>query len=429
VEWFLDAVPLAAGVLGVLVGAVAMAAFRWSEREQRRVPPQPEPELEDGLVRTLAVLRSAAVVLDAQDRVVRASPPAHALGLVRDGRLVHAAMRDMVTDVRRDGVIRDEELDVPRGPVGPARLMVQVRVAQVTPDHVLLLAEDLTQARRLEAIRRDFVVNVSHELKTPVGALSLLAETVQDAADDPEAVRRFSGRMRAEAARLSALVHEIIELSRLQVAGALEDVEAVGVDDVVAEAVDRARTGADAKQIRIAAGGDRGVTVFGDHNLLVTAVRNLLDNAVAYSPEGTRVSLGVRRRGELVEIAVVDEGVGIAEADQDRVFERFYRVDPARSRDTGGTGLGLSIVKHVAADHGGDVSVWSQPGRGSTFTLRLPVADARGDDVPDASAADAPDAAGTTSSTSGAPGAPDHPTDAPARREPRTPPNLSRSTP
>ncbi|WP_432457677.1 sensor histidine kinase [Cellulomonas iranensis] len=427
-EWFLDAVPLAAGVLGVLVGAVAMAAFRWSEREQRRVPPQPEPELEDGLVRTLAVLRSAAVVLDAQDRVVRASPPAHALGLVRDGRLVHAAMRDMVTDVRRDGVIRDEELDVPRGPVGPARLMVQVRVAQVTPDHVLLLAEDLTQARRLEAIRRDFVVNVSHELKTPVGALSLLAETVQDAADDPEAVRRFSGRMRAEAARLSALVHEIIELSRLQVAGALEDVEAVGVDDVVAEAVDRARTGADAKQIRIAAGGDRGVTVFGDHNLLVTAVRNLLDNAVAYSPEGTRVSLGVRRRGELVEIAVVDEGVGIAEADQDRVFERFYRVDPARSRDTGGTGLGLSIVKHVAADHGGDVSVWSQPGRGSTFTLRLPVADARGD-APDASAADAPDAAGTTSSTPGAPGAPDHPTDAPARREPRTPPNLSRSTP
>ncbi len=376
-EWILDAAPLVAGLVGLVVGAVAVAAFRWSEREQKAMPPQPEPELDDGLVRTIAVLRSAAVVLDDAGRVVRASPPAHALGLVRDGGLVHASMRDMVADVRRDGVIRDEELDVPRGPVGPGRLLLQVRVAQVTPTHLLLLAEDQTQARRLEAIRRDFVVNVSHELKTPVGALQLLAETVQDAADDPEAVRRFSGRIRSEAARLSALVHEIIELSRLQVAGALEDAGPVEVDDVVAESVDRARTGADAKNMRIVAGGDRGVVVIGDHNLLVTAVRNLLDNAVAYSPEGTRVSVGVKRRGALVEVAVVDEGVGIEASDQDRVFERFYRVDPARSRDTGGTGLGLSIVKHVAADHGGDVSVWSQPGRGSTFTLRLPVLDAR----------------------------------------------------
>ncbi len=378
VDWIVEGGPLVAVVVGVLVGAVAVAAFRWSEREQRTVPPQPEPELEDGLVRTLAVLRSAAVVLDAEDHVVRASPPAHALGLVRDGRLVHAAMRDLVGAVRRDGVIRDEELEVPRGPVGPSRLLLQVRVAQVTPEHVLLLAEDLTQARRLEAIRRDFVVNVSHELKTPVGALSLLAETVQDAADDPEAVRRFSGRMQAEAARLSALVHEILELSRLQVAGALEDVATVRVDDVVAEAVDRTRTVADAKQVRIVAGGDQDLTVYGDRNLLVTAVRNLLDNAVTYSPAGARVSVGVRRDGDLVEIAVVDEGVGIAADDQERVFERFYRVDPARSRDTGGTGLGLSIVKHVAADHGGEVTVWSQPGRGSTFTLRLPVAEGRG---------------------------------------------------
>ena len=384
VDWILEAAPLVAGLIGVLVGAVAVAAFRWSEREQHTVPPQAEPELEDGLVRTLAVLRSAAVVLDADDRVVRASPPAYALGVVRDGQLVHASMRDMVADVRRDGVIRDEELDVPRGPVGPSRLLLQVRVAQVTPDHLLLLAEDLTHARRLEAVRRDFVVNVSHELKTPVGALSLLAETVQDAADDPEAVRRFSGRMRAEAARLSALVHEIIELSRLQVAGALENAEEVAIDDVVTEAVDRARTAADAKAVRVVAGGDRGLVVIGDRNLLVTAVRNLLDNAVAYSPDGTRVSVGVRRRDDLVEVAVVDEGVGIAEADQERVFERFYRVDPARSRDTGGTGLGLSIVKHVAGDHGGDVSVWSQPGRGSTFTLRLPVA------TPAAVGADAP---------------------------------------
>ncbi|HEY0186845.1 MAG TPA: ATP-binding protein [Cellulomonas sp.] len=369
-------VVLLAGALGLLTGIGATLAFRWSEREQRTLPEQPVPELEDGLVRVLAVLRSAAVVLDDDEQVLRASPPAYALGVVRDGVVVHAAIRDMIADVRRGGVIRDEELELPRGPLGPGTVMLQVRVAQVGPGLLLLLAEDRTQARRLEAIRRDFVVNVSHELKTPVGALSLLAETVQDAADDPEAVRRFAGRMINESRRLSALVHEILELSRLQVAGALQDIAQVDVDAVVLESVDRARTGATAKEMTFDVGGASGLQVFGDHTMLVQAVRNLLDNAVAYSPPGTHVGVGVRAADGLVEIAVVDQGIGIAADEQDRVFERFYRVDPARSRDTGGTGLGLSIVKHVAADHGGDVQVWSQPGRGSTFTLRLPAASA-----------------------------------------------------
>ncbi len=373
---WLEAAPLLAGVVGVLVGVGATLAFRVSEHVQHTVPPQAPPEVDEGLVRVLAVLRSAAVVLDESDVVVRASAPAYALGLVRDGALVHPAISDLVAQVRADGVIRDEELDLPRGRVSGALLRVQVRVAQVTPDLVLVLAEDLTQARRLEAIRRDFVVNVSHELKTPVGALSLLAETVEDAADDPEAVRRFSLRMQTEAARLSQLVHEIIELSRLQVEGALEEHTVLDVDDVVAEAVERTRTRAESKHIRLQQGPLTGLCVAGDRNLLVTAVRNLLDNAVAYSPEHTGVGVGVRAAGDLVEIAVVDQGVGIAPDAQERVFERFYRIDPARSRDTGGTGLGLSIVKHVAADHGGDVTVWSQPGRGSTFTLRLPRVDA-----------------------------------------------------
>lgn len=361
-----------AGAVGVLVGAFGVLAARWTESVQKTIPEQPEPELDEGLVRTLAVLRSAAVVLDEHDVVLRASAPAYALGLVRDGYVAPAAIRDLIARVRRDGVIRDEELEVPRGPVGPGTLLVQVRVAQVSSRHLVVLAEDQTQARRLEAIRRDFVVNVSHELKTPVGALTLLAETVGDAADDPEAVRRFAARMQAEAGRLSALVQEIIELSRLQVAGALGPLVMVDLDAVIEEAVDRARTTAAAKHIRLEVGGTAGVQVFGNHDLLVTAVRNLVDNAVAYSGEATRVGVGVRVHEDLVEIAVVDEGIGIAAEEQDRVFERFYRVDPARSRDTGGTGLGLSIVKHVAADHGGDVTVWSQPGRGSTFTLRLP---------------------------------------------------------
>lgn len=363
---------LAAGGLGLLVGVGAMLAFRWSERVQRTVPEQPTPELDDGLVRVLAVLRSAAVVLNDDDQVIRASPPAYAYGVVRDGGIVHAAIRDLIADVRRTGVIRDEELELPRGPLGPGTIMLQVRVAQLGPGQLLVLAEDRTQARRLEAIRRDFVVNVSHELKTPVGAISLLAETVQDAADDPETVRRFAGRMINESQRLSALVHEILELSRLQVAGALQEIQVIDVDAVITEAVDRARTGALAKQIDLDVGGVSGAQVFGDPTMLVQAVRNLLDNAVSYSPPGTHVGVGVRDQDGLVEIAVVDQGIGIPTEEQDRVFERFYRVDPARSRETGGTGLGLSIVKHVAADHGGDVQVWSQPGRGSTFTIRLP---------------------------------------------------------
>jgi two-component system sensor histidine kinase SenX3 len=367
-----------AGLLGLVTGIGATLAFRFSERVQTTVPEPGPRELDDGLVRVLAVLPSAAVVLDDQDRVLRASPPAHALGLVRDGRITHPGVRDLIAEVRRTGEIREQELELPRGPMGRGLVLLLVRVAFVGPGLLLLLAEDRTEARRLEAIRRDFVVNVSHELKTPVGALALLAETIEDAADDPEAVRRFAGRMQQESTRLTALVREIIELSRLQVAGALEAITAVQVDDVIAEAVDRSRTAAGAKQMRLEVGGERGAIVYGDRGLLVTAVRNLLDNAVAYSGAGTRVGVGVRTVEGLVEIAVVDEGIGIAQAEQDRVFERFYRVDPARSRDTGGTGLGLSIVKHVAADHGGDVVVWSRPGRGSTFTLRLPAGELPG---------------------------------------------------
>lgn len=362
-----------AGLLGLLVGVAATFAFRYSERAQHRIPRHDEPVLSESLVRVLAVLRSAVVVLDDHDVVLRASAPAYAFGIVRDGRIAPRPVLDLIEDVRRRGVIRDEELELPRGPVGRGTIMVQVRVAQIGPRLMLVLVEDRTEARRVEAIRRDFVVNVSHELKTPVGALALLAETVEAAADDPEAVRRFAGRMQRESTRLSALVHEIIELSRLQ-AGALGVMTLVDVDQVVAEAVDRARTTASAKQISIDAGGAPGEIVYGGHAVLVTAVRNLLDNAVAYSGPASHVGVGVRRAGDLVEIAVVDQGIGIAKADQERVFERFYRVDPARSRDTGGTGLGLSIVKHVAADHGGEVVIWSQPGRGSTFTLRIPAA-------------------------------------------------------
>ncbi|WP_372593891.1 sensor histidine kinase [Actinotalea sp.] len=366
---------LGVGLLGIVLGVVAAAMFRASERSAARTPEVDRPELDEQVAAVLAVLPSATVVLRRDHSVVRAGASAHAFGLVRGDLVAPAAVTELVDAVVRDGETRDADLEVPRGPFGGGTLMLHVRVAALGDRHVLLLADDRTEARRVEATRRDFAVNVSHELKTPVGALSLLAETVEDAADDPETVRRFAGRMQTEAARLSALVQEIIELSRLQVPDPLGVASPVDVDRVVQEAVDRARTPAAAKGIEIEVGRESGATVWGDHDLLVTAIRNLLDNAVAYSDSRTRVAVGtaLKAAAGIVEIAVVDHGIGIPVDEQPRLFERFYRVDPARSRETGGTGLGLSIVKHVAADHGGEVTVWSQPGKGSTFTLRLPV--------------------------------------------------------
>ncbi|MFH5824938.1 sensor histidine kinase [Georgenia sp. AZ-5] len=359
------------GMLVGLLGAVVLAA-----RRRRRAGAEADDDPQDDVVSVLSVLPQSVVVLEPDDDVLRASASAYTFGLVRHDRLAHEKVRRMVADLRRDGEIRDAELTLPRGPVeGAGTLRMQVRVAPLEAGRVLVLADDRTAARRVEEIRRDFVANVSHELKTPVGALALLAETVGDSADDPDTVRRFAGRMRKESRRLAELVQQIIELSRLQEADALVEPELVAIDAVVAEAVDRVRVEAQSRAVNLVLGGVKGLEVYGDAALLTTAVRNLLDNAIRYAPPRSRVSVGVSRRDGLVRVAVVDQGPGIPEDQVDRVFERFYRLDEARSRETGGSGLGLSIVKHVAADHGGRVEVWSTVGKGSTFTLVLPEAD------------------------------------------------------
>jgi len=224
----------------------------------------------------------------------------------------------------------------------------------------------------MEASRRDFVANVSHELKTPVGAMGVLAEALLESSDDPETVRRFGRKLHTESHRLAKMVGELIELSRLQGAERLPDLVAVDVDTVVQEAISRHKVPADTAKISVNTDAPCGFQVLGDQPLLVTAVANLISNAIAYSPDGSAVSISRRRRGEVIEIAVTDRGIGIALADQQRVFERFFRVDKARSRATGGTGLGLAIVKHVAANHNGSIRLWSRPGTGSTFTLSIP---------------------------------------------------------
>ncbi|MGP7996236.1 MAG: sensor histidine kinase [Streptosporangiaceae bacterium] len=343
-------------------------------------PRRPPARLPAGIAAVLSVLSSSAVVIDSEDRVLRASAAARSFGLVKGDRLMVGELLALARQVRRDGEIREGEIEVAGTKFGGRTTSFAVRVAPLGSavgggGLVLLLAEDQTESRRVEEVRRDFVANVSHELKTPVGALALLAETVEDAADDPDAVRRFAGRMRQEASRLTKLAQDLITLSRIQAAEPIPDPIPVDLSIVVAEALDRCRMKASAHGIELEAKGDPGLVVLGDEDLLVNALRNLLENAVAYSPEQTRVVVSTTRvADDVAEISVADQGIGIPQRDLERIFERFYRVDPARSRATGGTGLGLAIVKHVTAAHGGKVTVWSKVGEGSTFTLRLPVA-------------------------------------------------------
>lgn len=357
---------------GFVLGSFVMLAIR-RQADKPRTPEPVDDGLPPGVASVLAVLPSSAVVLDREDRVLRASSAARAFGLVRGESLMAAELLALARKVRRDGEIRESEIETAGRKFGQESTSFAVRVAPLgTHGQVLVLAEDQTERQRVEAVRRDFVANVSHELKTPVGALSLLAETVEEAADDPVAVRRFAGRMQHEAARLTYLVQDLITLSRIQGGEPIPAPEQVPVDETVHEAIDRCNTKASAKDIALVAGGTEGLKVWGDEELLVTALRNLIDNAVAYSPEHTRVVISARPAGDTVEVSVSDQGIGIPESAQERIFERFFRVDAARSRATGGTGLGLAIVKHVAVAHGGEVTVWSKEGSGSTFTLRLP---------------------------------------------------------
>ena len=356
----------------------AGASTRQARGTRLRAAQQPA-RLPPGIASVLSVLSSSAVVLDSNDRVLRASAAARAFGLVKGDRLMVTELAALARQVRRDGEIREGEFEVPVPRLGGRTTSFAVRVAPLGAaigggGLVLLLAEDQTESRRVDEVKRDFVANTSHELKTPVGALALLAETIEDAADDAEAVRRFAGKMRQEAQRLTNLVQDLITLSRIQAVEPVPDPRPVALDTVVAEAVDRCRMRANARGITLASVGSRGLSVLGDEDLLVTALRNLLENAVAYSPEKTRVVITTRKTPEgHAELSVADQGIGIPERDLERIFERFYRVDPARSRATGGTGLGLAIVKHVMAAHNGKVTVRSVEGDGSTFTLYIPL--------------------------------------------------------
>ena len=359
---------------GILVGVATVVVIVVSARRGQRAIDVVSSGVPDGVDEVIDALESAGVVLDPSNNVMKASSAALAFGLVWNDALIHPELVDIVDRVRRYGEPIAQEVHLARGPFGEANMHLFIRVARLGARYILLLAEDRTESYRLDEVRRDFIANISHELKTPIGAVGLLAEALSEASDDPAMVKKFAKRLTKESERLARITKEIIELSRLQAADAITKPNLVEIDEVVSLAIDENNVAADKNRIAIVRGKSSDAKVYGDEALLVVALHNLIANAIQYSPEGSRVGIGVSAADGVIEIAVTDQGIGIPDDDRERVFERFYRIDPARSRHTGGTGLGLSIVKHVTQNHGGDVRVWSQPGKGSTFTMRLPEA-------------------------------------------------------
>lgn len=318
------------------------------------------------------------IVLDQSERVIQSSVGISTFNITRETSLLNEQLSRLVRATRRSNQPQEATMELPRGPIGGGMHTLFVKVVALGDAGLIaILIFDDSEMRRLDSIRRDFVANISHELKTPIGALSILSEAVLGAADDPDAITRFAGRMQIEAKRLSELVQEIIDLSRLQDDDPLKNGKMFNMSDAIKEAIEQSRMTSQAKRIDVTFSPIDQAQVLGDREQVIMAIHNLIENAVNYSPDATRVAVTLKIAKGLAEVSISDQGIGIPEKDLERIFERFYRVDAARSRETGGTGLGLSIVKHVATNHGGDVSVWSVEGAGSTFTIRFPQANAQ----------------------------------------------------
>jgi len=342
----------------------------WLRREEKVV----SNEISPLFFNMLSQLDQDALLVAPGEVIKFATEGVETLNVLKENRITSPELVALIRVVRRTQQTHTGKIEIPRGPIGEGLRELTVRAIYLSDiDNIAVLLSDESEAERVHEVRRDFVANISHELKTPIGALLLLSEAVLSASDDPASVNKFATRMQLEARRLTDLVQEIINLSRIQDSDPLQVADENKVKDLITEAVDLVKTTSEAKGMTITVAGIPDVTVLGDGDQLIMAIHNLLENAINYSPNNTKVSVSSTVSDEIIEIVVADQGIGIPEAELERIFERFYRVDPARSRETGGTGLGLSIVKHVASKHGGEVKVWSSPNVGSSFALRLPI--------------------------------------------------------
>ena len=337
------------------------------------------------LKRALAQVGGAAAVIGPHDEVLHSTVSARSMNIVRGSRIIEETVLEIVRESRQRSTELCRDIDVPGTATGRTAQHLTVRVGPLDAHgNIVLVVDDRAPLLRVEQTRRDFVANISHELKTPIGAIAILSEAVEGAADDPEAVRHFAGRLNKETARVSEMVSQIINLSRLQSDQPMMTPQQVDVCHVLADAVERNRELADSREVNLVVKAEPDLEIQGDPAQLIDAVSNLIHNAIVYSNPRARVAVSSRLvhdvDGDRADIAVADNGIGITDDDQRRIFERFYRVDYARSRDNGGTGLGLSLVKHIAQAHGGSVDVWSKVGQGSTFTLSIPLPSLEFDD-------------------------------------------------
>ena len=367
---------LEAIILGGVVTLALGLTFGWFLGKRKSEVIEAEPDsFPDLVAEVLELMGSVGIVLDGSNKVVGTNSWAESFGLVARGLLVHTETVDLVKRARSGSDIEAFE-GVLRVGLAQEKVSVAAKAKLVVGDYVVLVLEDRTSDIRLDKTRRDFIENISHELKTPIGAIALLSEAIQEAGDDRAAVAKFASSLNKESSRLTFLVQDIIKLSRLQSEEVLASAEIVDLNDVMAEAIDRNEQLAASRKIRLVSEQAPQLEVFGNKEMLITAVKNLVENAISYSDPGTSVGIGCSAKESIAEITVTDSGSGISPENQQRIFERFYRADPSRSRDTGGTGLGLSIVKHVAKIHRGEIKLFSQVGVGSTFTLRVPLATA-----------------------------------------------------
>ena len=358
---------VSAGLAIVVIGQVLVARRRKSERPVTVQSAEAMPSNREArLALIVEHVPMGAMLADRSGALVLTNSRASAMCGVRH---IDVLVEDAATEMLRraaQGGERERLVEV----AGPPTRHFRITVHEVDAGELLATIDDVTDQVRIDTVRTDFVANLSHELKTPIGGIAALGDTMLDE-EDPEVVRRLARRIVDESYRMSNIVDDLLDLSRIEFSGS-EHYERVDLASVIAEVVALQQHTSDVYGIAVAVENEPTCCVAGDRAQLVSAVSNVVENAIKYSERGTAVRIGCRSEGDSVFVVVADKGIGIASADQERIFERFFRVDRARSRLTGGTGLGLSIVRHVIDNHGGRISVRSAEGEGSTFTIELP---------------------------------------------------------
>ena len=357
-------------LLGALLGGVSIYFLVKAKNQPKQISSTSNSS-RNLILKLIQSLPDIVIWVDGDNKIKYASEVALSLNIAREDKIQIEALDTLISMARKidEPLIRKVKA---KRPLGIAKLNLDTWVMRLERGEVLLWAQNNSVVSRVETMRRDFVANISHELKTPVGALSLLAEAIEESGKDVESIQKFAKRIGPETKRLTNVIRDIIDLSQVQSDDPLASANPVEVDRVINEAVDAVQLLADLNSVEIAQVSEPDVKIVGDEYQLVMAIRNLLTNAITFSPVNSRITVGAKLKDGVVEITVSDQGIGISLENQSRIFERFFRVDPARSRSTGGTGLGLAIVKHVCENHGGEVSVWSVPGQGSTFTMKFP---------------------------------------------------------